>query len=69
MVRASVGYWPYLAKLLYHKNPGVRKRAAKAILQTPRLQATDIHDKSDEELIAFVREWWETDGMKVQWQE
>jgi len=59
---------PYLAKLLYHKNPGVRKRAAQAILETTGLQNDSAAGKSEDERIAVLQHWWETDGMKNNWQ-
>jgi hypothetical protein len=58
---------PYLAKLLYHKNPGVCKRAAKAILRAARLQVSRGSGESDEDLLNSVRKWWEKEGMNVDW--
>jgi tetratricopeptide (TPR) repeat protein len=58
---------PYLARLLYHKSPTIVEKAAQAMVETAGLKGTPFADKSGEELIHAVRNWWEQDGHKREW--
>jgi hypothetical protein len=58
---------PYLARLLYHKNPAVAEQAAQAMTETAGLKARRFAGKSGEELILGVRNWWEQDGSRRDW--
>jgi tetratricopeptide (TPR) repeat protein len=55
---------PYLAKLLYHRNPGVCRRAAKAIIASAGLEATRF---SEQDMVGSVRAWWQDEGSKKEW--
>jgi hypothetical protein len=55
---------PYLARLLYHQNPGVCRRAAKAIIASASLEAIRF---SEQDMVGPVRKWWEDEGSKKAW--
>jgi tetratricopeptide (TPR) repeat protein len=57
---------PYLARLLYHQNPGVARRAAKAIMAGANLDATRF---SEQDLVESLRKWWEEEGSKKEWKD
>lgn len=58
---------PYLARLLYHKSPTVVDKAAQAMVETAGLKGPPFADKSGEELIHAVRNWWEQQGQLLNW--
>ena len=58
---------PYLARLLYHQNPAVCLRSAKAIVVTAGLSGIGYADNTGEELVLAVRKWWGETGNKVDW--
>ena len=55
---------PYLARLLYHQNPGVCSRAAKAIVACARLEAGRF---PEQDMVGSIRKWWEEEGSKKEW--
>jgi hypothetical protein len=57
---------PYLARLLYHQNPGVCLRAAKAIIASASL---DPKQFPEPEVVSLVRGWWENVGCAKDWKE
>ncbi len=61
---APRGVMPYLARLLYHQNPGVCRRAAKAIIASASLEAIRF---SEQDMVGPVRKWWEDEGSKKAW--
>ncbi len=57
---------PYLARLLYHPNPGVRSRAAKAIIDSADLEAKQF---SEQDVVGSLRKWWEEEGSNKEWRD
>jgi len=58
---------PYLARLLYHKNPTIGEKAAKAMVETAELSGEPFDAKSGEALTVAMRTWWETHGRTRDW--
>ena len=58
---------PYLARLLYHQNPAICRRSAKAIVVTAGLSGPGYAEKTGEDLVLAVRKWWEETGGKIDW--
>jgi hypothetical protein len=57
---------PYLARLLYHQNPGVCLRAAKAIIASAGLGNRHFPEQNAVESVA---NWWEEEGCKQEWKD
>jgi len=55
---------PYLAKLLYHQNPAVCRRAADAIVKCAGLEPAKF---SGPDIVVSLRQWWEDEGCKKEW--
>lgn len=58
---------PQLARLLFHKNPDVCKRAAKAMLETAGSELRPYQDLADAQQVAQLRTWWEQTGAAAHW--
>ena len=58
---------PYLARLLYHANPAVAGRAARAIAESAPLGGHEWEGKPQPELVSLVKRWWEQQGAKQNW--
>jgi hypothetical protein len=58
---------PYLARLLYHKSHSVAEKAAKAMVKTAGFKGPSFGERSGEELVRAVRNWWEQDGSRQDW--
>lgn len=59
---------PYLARLLYHQNPAICLRAAKAIVVTAGLSGPGYAQDIGKDLVLAVRKWWEENGIKQDWE-
>ncbi len=59
---------PQLAFLLYHQNPAICKLAARAMVETARLDPARFKKMPDDQLVVSLRDWWEKDGCKQDWE-
>lgn len=58
---------PQLAQLLAHQNPEICKLAASAMIETAKLDQDRFKKMPDDQRVAAIREWWENDGCKQDW--
>ena len=58
---------PQLGSLLYHKNTEICKLAARAVIETARLDRKQFKGIPDEQQVTLVRKWWEDIGSRQQW--
>jgi tetratricopeptide (TPR) repeat protein len=60
---------PHLAQLLEHKNAAICEQAARAMVETVNLDMSALDGKSGGPLILALRQWWEEQGAKQEWED
>jgi hypothetical protein len=59
---------PYLARLLYHSNPAVSLKAAKAVMSSAALTQDFCAGLDDDEFVRKIQTWWENTGSWQAWE-
>jgi hypothetical protein len=58
---------PHLAQLLHHKNAAICEQAARAMIETAKLDKNRFEEQTSETMILKLRQWWEDNGINEDW--